>query len=237
MFLLLSGCGVGEELLSVSNPAPAPSVENVTPEPTPGIAGQVQVEVLQDASGPETVVLLTSEAGLAQEFVFESEYRIAGGGQVTQADVDFDGNDDLLLCLGGERGGQVFYAAFLWEPEQERFRHEPSFSDIPSPMVDAEHFVIWGGYDTLSEYCCYAYEYLDGEFRNTHTLIGDYARKANLEGEQCTEYAQSDGVEEKVGWQEFPGKGLVGAVEAYISSGAAWEGWGWCDPRAFEVKG
>lgn len=200
--------------------------------------GDVCVEAFREWNG-EDIVLLTDETALCQEFVLTSDRHMAGIGGVTVVDANFDGNDDLLLRIGGERGPQTFYAAFLWEKGMERYRYEPSFSDIPNATVDIEHSVVWGGNDFSFQYSYGADEFVDGEFVHTHGLVGEYLNLADWgEGAQCTEYARKGEEWVEVGKKEYPGMGLTGALEAYIAAGAVWEGWNWCDDiRAFEPKG
>lgn len=198
----------------------------------------VCVEVFRDEQGQRDVVLLTSERGLCQEIELTSPRHEAGIGGVTRTDVNFDGTDDLLLYIGGSRGGCQFYAAFLGMPGEEGYCYAPDFSEIPSPRADAQHRVIWGGSEFLSGYYYDAYEFVEGEFVNTHGLIGDYPNAAAWdEGAQCTEYMWKDGEEVVVGQMHFPGQSAIGTVKEYIEASPVWEGWRWCVPDLFVMKG
>lgn len=201
--------------------------------------GNICVEVFRDEWNMTDVALLTDETGLCQEIPLVSERHSAGIGGMTVADADFDGEDDILLHIGGERGGHIYYAAFLREEVQ--FRYEPSFSEIPAPKFDAEHQVIWGGSDFNFGHYYYAYELLDGRYTMTHYLAAEYRPEIPP---TCTEYALQNGSLTEVFQWEFPNAGeepdwinLVDVLEAYIDAGTIWEGWAWCDPRAYERFG
>ncbi len=199
----------------------------------------VCVEVFRDEREQRDVVLLTSENGLCQEIELTSPRHEAGIGGVTRTDVNFDGTDDLLLYIGGSRGGCRFNAAFLGKPGEEGYRYAPSFSEIPSPRVDAEHGVIWGGSDYNYGHYYYAYEILNGEYQMTHAL------EALSEGGShpaCRESLRKDGAMVEVRYWEAPARekgwsNPVDIMEAYVRTGTVWEGWGWCDIRAYERYG
>lgn len=187
--------------------------------------------------GEMTSILIFDADKEPQELSVKIDYHFAGIGDLTAEDVNFDGFPDLRFFIGGDRGGQSFYAALLWEPETEAYVYAPAFAEISSPRLDPAHKVIWGGCDYSYGCFYYAWEFVDGEFIKTHSLIGDYSNWAQGTGEQCTEYAWINGVEVEVGRQEFPGEALSGAVAAYIEHGPVWEGWSWCDPHVYEIKG
>lgn len=192
--------------------------------------------VIQTFTNDASLSVLISNEHLAQEFTLSPERHMGGSGGATADDVNFDGVSDFLISLGGERGGQRFYAAFLWDAATKKFIYAPSFEGISAPLVDSEHKVIWGGWDFSFGYCYDAFECLEGEFVNTHRLIGDYP-DAWENGAQCTEYALENGEMKEVGRMHFPGTDGVTAVERYIETGTVWPGWSWCSPRAFVRKG
>lgn len=76
-------------------------------------------------------------------------------------DVTFDGNDDLIIWLGGTRAWH--YCAFIYEDGQ--YRYEKTFESIPGYQVDTENQVI-RGYQAHSAmtHSYYTYEYQNGEF-------------------------------------------------------------------------
>lgn len=76
-------------------------------------------------------------------------------------DVTFDGNDDLLIWLGGNRAWS--YCAFIYENGQ--YRYEKSFENIPDYQVDAQNHVIRGmNPDSATSHTYWIFEYRNGEF-------------------------------------------------------------------------
>lgn len=76
-------------------------------------------------------------------------------------DVTFDGNDDLLIWLGGSRAWG--YCAFIYENGQ--YRYEKSFENIPDYSVDTENHVIRGtNPNSATSQSYYIFEYRNGEF-------------------------------------------------------------------------
>ena len=62
-------------------------------------------------------------------------------GNVWQADVNFDGYDDVLISLGLEPvSDQVFklYDAWIYNPNDGKFHKSPTFRDIYNPEIDAK---------------------------------------------------------------------------------------------------
>ncbi len=60
-------------------------------------------------------------------------------GNVWQADVNFDGHTDIMICLGMMPvSDQVFthYDAWLYIPQTGKFKHHEGFRDISNPEVD-----------------------------------------------------------------------------------------------------
>lgn len=166
----------------------------------------------------------------------ELELGVGGIGELQKEDLNFDGVPDLRIFIGGNRGGQMYYAAFVKEPETDRYTYVPGFSDISNPQFDNEHQVIWGGSEFLFGYYYNAFEFVNGDFVNTHSLTGEYPG-AWEDGAQCTESMWQDGEEVVVGQVHFPEQGVIEAVAQYIEAGPMWEGWHWCDPYLFMQKG
>lgn len=203
-------------------------------------SGEESVEVFcqEDYGGPTTVRLKNGTEETQEISIEELEIKHGGIGELTMADVNFDGADDVLLSVGQDsQGGGHHYVAFLKEDEGG-YRYEASFSEICTPQIDADHRVIWGGSDFSYGYYYDAFEFVDGAFVNTHSLVGDYPDLADWEkGAQCTEYMWVDGENAIVGQTFFPKQGVTEVVKEYIKNGAVWEGWAWCDPHLFEMKG
>ena len=199
-------------------------------------SGEVSVEVFcqEDYGGPTAVRLKNGTEEPQEISIEELEIKHGGIGELTLADVNFDGADDILLSVGQDsQGGGHHYVAFLKEDEGG-YRYEASFSEICTPQIDADHRVIWGGSEFSYGYYYDAFEVIDGAFINTHSLVGDYPDFADWEkGAQCTEYMWKNEETVIVGQTFFPKQGVAEVVEEYIKNGAVWEGWAWCDPWAF----
>lgn len=150
----------------------------------------------------------------------------SGVGWLESADANFDGESDLLLFCGGNRGCG-YYALLLWNEGESEYIYEPSFSDVSSPVVDVEHQIVWGGGDPGYSYWYHAYELIDGVYVRTHTLVS--GRIASVPG---TVYCEEYEGDTQVGRIEFEGD-FYAAVEYYAALEQAWEGWSWCDLRAF----
>ena len=70
-------------------------------------------------------------------------------GNVWQADVNFDGHTDVMICLGLEPvSDQVFmrYDAWIYNPSTFSFRRSPSFRGIINPEIDKKEQRILGHY-------------------------------------------------------------------------------------------
>ena len=70
-------------------------------------------------------------------------------GNVWQADVNFDGHTDVMICLGLEPvSDQVFirYDAWIYQPATSTFNHAPSFRGIINPEIDQKQQRILGHY-------------------------------------------------------------------------------------------
>ena len=70
-------------------------------------------------------------------------------GNVWQADVNFDGHTDVMICLGMMPTSDqtiTYYDAWLYDPQSGRFIHHEGFRDISNPEVDAANKYIKGHY-------------------------------------------------------------------------------------------
>ena len=70
-------------------------------------------------------------------------------GNVCQADVNFDGHTDVMICLGMEPvSDQVFirYDAWIFNPSTRSFYRATSFRDIIHPEIDKKEQRILGHY-------------------------------------------------------------------------------------------
>ena len=60
-------------------------------------------------------------------------------GNVWQADVNFDGHTDIMICLGMMPASDqviTYYDAWLYDPQTGKFNHHEGFRDIANPEVD-----------------------------------------------------------------------------------------------------
>ncbi|BDF71779.1 hypothetical protein CE91St41_09930 [Oscillospiraceae bacterium] len=197
-----------------------------------------EVFVDETDCGAPVAVLITAPGpgGPVQELSLAVKGHMACGWDLRAEDLNFDGLPDVSLDLGGERGGQQFRAALLWDPEAERYREEPGFMDIPSALPDGEHRLFWGGSDFAFGYFYSAHEYVDGALTQTHGIRCQPIDGADWgAGTCCVESALVDGAWVQVGYMEFPdlGGAYPQAFADYRAAGPAWEGWSWCSPWAF----
>ena len=70
-------------------------------------------------------------------------------GNVWQADVDFDGHTDIMICLGKTPANDqtiTKYDAWLYNPETGKFYNHQGFRDISNPEVDTFNKYVTGHY-------------------------------------------------------------------------------------------
>lgn len=92
-------------------------------------------------------------------------------GMVIETDVNFDGNNDILIGLGhfGNQGA-VLYKCYL--STDQGFLHCPSFSEILNPSVDYENQVVRSQWrDSATSHGWSIFEYHKDEFIETERLI------------------------------------------------------------------
>jgi hypothetical protein len=76
-------------------------------------------------------------------------------GNVWQADVNFDGHTDIMICLGMMPASDqviTYYDAWLYNPQTGKFNYHEGFRDISNPEVD-----------TVNKYVTSHYLLRDGE--------------------------------------------------------------------------
>ena len=76
-------------------------------------------------------------------------------GNVWQADVNFDGHTDIMICLGTMPASDqviTYYDAWLYNPQTGKFNYHEGFRDIANPEVD-----------TVNKYVTSHYLLRDGE--------------------------------------------------------------------------
>lgn len=119
---------------------------------------------------------------------------------ITEMDVNFDGKNDILVCLGhfGNQGS-VAYKCFL--ATERGLIHCPSFTEIANPSVDDTNQVVLSQYrNSATSHSWSVFEFIDHEFRETQrltekaiyqsdTLIWSFQEEVFLDGEwQTREY-------------------------------------------------
>ena len=70
-------------------------------------------------------------------------------GNVWQADVNFDGHTDIMVCLGMMPASDqtiTYYDAWLYNPNAGEFFHHEGFRDISNPEVDTANKYVKGHY-------------------------------------------------------------------------------------------
>lgn len=199
-----------------------------------------EVFVLDARPTAEAALLLDLPDGTRQELHVWLEPYLVVPWDLRREDLNFDGYPDLALDIGGTRGGRHHADALLWDETEQAYREESSFAQIPTPVLDPEHFIIWGGYDVnWLNYRC-AYEIQDGVFTLTHALAAEPIEQANWSaGLCCTEYARLDDNLTEVNHQSFPESDFdyTTALERYLESGPVWSGWLWADMDWHTVDG
>lgn len=253
--LLLSGCGTRLGDLAEKRAA-APTDGRVLEEAVPPggetDAGQIsswQGETRSDGRRCEGYRNLEAETVevriLDGETIFQTVSLADPGwsglaGEAHWEDADFDGDLDVLVFLGGGRGGTCFYAALLWDEASGEYREALTYADIPRPAPDPKHRLVWGGYDVSYGYRVSAWEVRDGAFVETHVLETSYLEPAAWgQGIRYTEYARSGAGElEAVNWLDVPEQGAYwDHPEEYLSAPPVWEGWAWCEFQRFRQMG
>ncbi len=70
-------------------------------------------------------------------------------GNVWQADVNFDGHTDVMICLGKMPTSEeaiTLYDAWLYDPQTDQFNFHKGFRLIFNPEVDADNKCVIGSY-------------------------------------------------------------------------------------------
>ena len=78
-------------------------------------------------------------------------------GKVQQADVDFDGHTDIIICLGIQPlcGYITHYDAWLYNPQTGKFDYHEDFGNICNPEVDTINKYVTNNYmlDSVTKHC------------------------------------------------------------------------------------
>ena len=80
------------------------------------------------------LVRITSpDRSFFQETTLSTESRTMPTGEAHWEDVNFDGKPDVLVHLGGGRGGTQGYAAVVWNETVGGYQEEPAYTEIGNP--------------------------------------------------------------------------------------------------------
>ena len=107
------------------------------------IYDQVMYEaIIRDAKGNDIMLIGGNTVDYPEEM-------LKPFGDVWQADVNFDGHTDIMICLGIKPvNGQTvtWYEAWLYNPQTGKFYSQSDFRDINNPEVDTVNKYITGHY-------------------------------------------------------------------------------------------
>lgn len=183
------------------------------------------------------LVRITSPDGSPfQEIALSAESRTMPTGTAHWEDVNFDGELDVLVHIGGGSGGNQGYAAVLWDAAIDGYREEPAYGEIGNPAPDSEHKTIWDGADTSYQFNLSAWEYLDGELVKSHQLSVLYDSSSE---EPCVSYTECEldnGTLSEIQHAVISQHDILD-VDSCIAEYAKWEGWNWCDIQHFRQRG
>ena len=97
------------------------------------IYDQVMYEaIIRDAKGNDIMLIGGNTVDYPEEM-------LKPFGNVWQADVNFDGHTDIMICLGMMPASDqviTYYDAWLYDPQTGKFNHHEGFRDIANPEVD-----------------------------------------------------------------------------------------------------
>lgn len=91
--------------------------------------------------------------------------------KIEKQDINFDGNDDILVYLGqyGNQGVK-YYHCFLWNDKHQRFINYDFFSNIQNPIIDSENKMIYSSSRNNTAH----YEYEVFKWNENNKLISLY---------------------------------------------------------------
>ena len=168
--LLLSACG-GKQTQSESAAAVDDSVVVADSTEITVSSELREEEVIEDAPAAEDWDVSVRVTDLEEEQPrYEAIFRDANGetiqvaeghtvdypqdmlepfGNVWQADVNFDGHTDIMICLGMMPTSDqtiTYYDAWLYNPQTGKFDYHEGFRDISNPEVDTVNKYVTGHY-------------------------------------------------------------------------------------------
>ena len=115
--------------------------------------------------------LVIPSTGISKHVLYSSEF---SGYNILQADINFDGKQDLLIEEGGHGGtGGSFkdYRVVVWDEKKGEFAWYPSFPETASDLELNEKRVIKHYRSGVSYEVVCEYGMVDGEYVKTRELI------------------------------------------------------------------
>lgn len=145
-------------------------------------------------------------------------------------DVNFDGNSDLLIPYENPASA-IYFQAYLWDVDEEKFIESASFSNLPNYAIDTDNQRILSRRTAscITSYGIHVYDKEKKEFVKTHALYwepkDENQNKLHLEESIYDE----KGIETKVYCVDVPSKNLFDledsnpAVKQYFEKGSLWD--------------
>lgn len=180
--------------------------------------------------------ITSPDGSYSKEIALSAESLTMPTGEAHWEDINFDGKLDVLVHLGGGRGGIQGYAAILWNETVGDYLEEPAYAEIINPTPDPKCEIIWGGADSSFQFDLNAWEYLEGKLMQTHKLSIVYDFSSEKQGVSYAEYELKNGtmsiIQDLIITQDD-----FQDINTYVSEYAEWEGWEWCPISCFQQKG
>lgn len=159
-----------------------PSVEWITLNTKPEVFRAVTtaykaLDVTLKWDGTEIAALLVTDAKtgtLVQEIAVGENQRVAQE-LLYVADVNFDGEDDLVLPFNEAASG-LSAKAYVWDAGAHQFVYAPIFETLTNPVVDSENKVIRSSRasDGIAAYSISTFDTAVRDFRVQNTLVYFY---------------------------------------------------------------
>ncbi len=102
---------------------------------------------------------------------------------ISEVDIDFDGNNDILIHRGnfGTQGAAMYTC---YRKEGEQFVEDPAFSEIANPLISRERQLIQGSSrSSMAVYVHDMYEFVQDELVNSYRLTMDFESEIAIEEE------------------------------------------------------
>jgi|GEM_PF-1620357 len=194
-----------------------------------GVNPSVQAVVILDESGAaESLAICEAETGEVLQTIAIEDDEAYADKQPRALDVNFDGNNDILVPYMQTSRADLFHA-FVWDTESGTFVHAPSFAGISNFVLDAENKRLLGysSGDMRVNYSVAAYDTKTKDFVLTNSLYYEYlSDEANGDTIHFVEYQNSEIIAEYT----MPGNGDFYAVDEtddrmkpYLQADSFWD--------------